>query len=190
MHQLELHLGDGPLHLEQRRPMRLVKEPAPHREQRREATPQQLRFGEPEPIADRCIRSQDRAIVRGREQTTRGAFVGLREVVRDVATELTHVDTNSRMAWMMASGALRGGQCPMLRTTRSVPFGSLRARYSATSVGAIMSSDDCKSRHRVANRARSSRWSLVKVTWAKCRAISGSVRQKLLVSSSPNSGRS
>ena len=39
-------------------------------------------------------------------------------------------------------------------------------------------------------RARSSRLSEMKVTRAKRRAIAGSVRQKLLVSSSPSSGRS
>jgi hypothetical protein len=43
---------------------------------------------------------------------------------------------------------------------------------------------------RVCTRGRSARLSEVKVTSAKRRAISGSVRQKLSVSSCPSSGRS
>ena len=42
----------------------------------------------------------------------------------------------------------------------------------------------------VCSLAMAARWSERKVTRAKCLAISGSVRQKLLVNSTPNSGRS
>ena len=53
-----------------------------------------------------------------------------------------------------------------------------------------MSCEHCSTRLGTLTLARSARLSERKVTRAKCFAISGSVRQKLLVSSSPSSGRS
>ncbi len=62
--------------------------------------------------------------------------------------------------------------------------------YSPTATGAMTSLVHCRTRVGVVTRARSARLSERKVTRAKRRAISGSVRQKLAVSSSPSSGRS
>ena len=62
--------------------------------------------------------------------------------------------------------------------------------YSPTPTGAIMSSSHCRISVGVASWGSCARWSERKVTRAKCLAISGSVRQKLLLSSSPSSGRS
>ena len=54
----------------------------------------------------------------------------------------------------------------------------------------MTSSEHCSTSVGTETVARSPRLSEVKVTRAKWRAISGSVRQKLLVSSAPRAGRS
>ena len=60
----------------------------------------------------------------------------------------------------------------------------------ADQLGAMMSSRHCRTSVRTSSLGRSARLSEKNVTRANCRAISGSVAQKLLVSSSPSSGRS
>ena len=65
-----------------------------------------------------------------------------------------------------------------------------RCTYSPTACGAIASSVHWSTSVGHAHRGRSARLSDRNVTRANCVAMSGSVRQKLLVSSSPSSGRS
>src|SRR4051794_8987586 len=90
----------------------------------------------------------------------------------------------ARIAAIVSSGALRFGQWPVARmSTISLP-GMLRCTYSPTHCGAITSSEHCRISERTARPRRSARLSDRKVVRAKRRAISGSVRQKLLASSS------
>ena len=62
--------------------------------------------------------------------------------------------------------------------------------YRPTAVGAMTSSCVWMMRVGTVTSGRSRRLSERNVTWAKCRAISGSVAQKLSVSSAPSSARS
>ena len=62
--------------------------------------------------------------------------------------------------------------------------------YPPTDIGAMTSCVHCRTRVGTVTSARSARLSDRKVTRANRRAISGSVRQKLSVSSAPSSGTS
>src|SRR5205085_7741888 len=100
------------------------------------------------------------------------------------------VQMNASIAAMVSSGALRFGQCPVAFMTTNLLSGSAPFKYSPTASGAITSCEHCKIRQGVLTRARSLRLSDRNVTRAKSLAIAGSVRQKLLASSRPSSGRS
>jgi len=97
---------------------------------------------------------------------------------------------NARIAATVSCGALRFGQCPVAFMTTSSLRGNIRWTYSPTSGGAITSSEHCRIRVRVVRPCKSARLSDRKVALANRLAMSGSVRQKLLVSSSASSGRS
>lgn len=82
------------------------------------------------------------------------------------------------------------GQWPVAFISRSVLPGIWRCTYSPTSAGATMSLEHCRISAGTFTRGRSSRLSDRKVASAKRRETTGSVEQKLSVSSSPSSGRS
>ena len=94
------------------------------------------------------------------------------------------------MARELAVGALMCGQWPVASITRSVLSGISRCRYWPTSSGATMSSEHCRMSDGTRTLGRSARLSERKVASANRRATTGSVEQKLVVSSSPSSGRS
>ena len=94
------------------------------------------------------------------------------------------------MASAVASGALRWGQCPVASSSTISAAGMASRTYSPTATGAITSCVHCSTRVGTVTVPRSTRLSDRNVTSANCRAMAGSVRQKLSVSSSPSSGRS
>ena len=97
---------------------------------------------------------------------------------------------DSRIAATTSSGPARMGMCPVVSSSVKVLAGISRCTYWPTSRGAIASSVHCRTSVGTVTAARSLRLSERNVTCAKWRAMSGSVRQKLAVSRSPNSGRS
>src|SRR5207248_10117424 len=96
--------------------------------------------------------------------------------------------TKCSMAAAVSSGADRLGQCPVACSSTIDAFGILSRTNSPTDTGAMTSLAHCRTSVGVATACRSSRLSERKVTLAKRRAKDGSVRQKLSVSSCPNSG--
>ncbi len=94
------------------------------------------------------------------------------------------------MAATTASGWLSCGQCPWVARMASSLCGMTRCMYSPTATGAMTSTAHWRMRLGVGHAGRSARESERNVTSANCFAIAGSVRQKLLASSSPISGRS
>ena len=94
------------------------------------------------------------------------------------------------IAATVSSGALRFGQWPVAVEPHQPAVRQLPVDVLAHASGAMASSEHCRTSLGVRTRGRSARLSDRNVTRAKWRAISGSVRQKLLVSSSPSSGRS
>ena len=94
------------------------------------------------------------------------------------------------MAATVSAGADRFGQWPVALSLTSVLPGTWACTYSPTESGAIGSSEHCSTSVGSFTRARSARLSDRKVARAKRSATSGSVRQKLAVSSAPSSGRS
>ena len=94
------------------------------------------------------------------------------------------------MASIVSCGALRFGQWPVAAIRTSTEPSIRSCTYSPTASGAITSSLHWSTSVGTATVARSARLSDMNVTRAKRAAISGSVRQKLAVSSSPSSGRS
>ena len=98
--------------------------------------------------------------------------------------------TNPAIAAAVASGALSCGQWPVASSVTSVLPGMWAWTYAPTSGGAMASCRHCSTSVGTVTFARSARLSDRNVVRANTRATSGSVRQKLLVSSSPSSGRS
>ena len=94
------------------------------------------------------------------------------------------------MAAMVSSGALRLGQWPGRLHQHQLAAGDLPVHVLAHRPRSDRVLGHCRISERVFSFGRSARLSERKVTRAKCLAISGSVRQKLLVSSPPSSGRS
>ena len=75
MEQVQLDLRDRPLHLQQRRPVRLVKDPAPHGQQILDSPdPDERRPVDSEPRAQCVVRFEDEPLGVGQRNTARSVF--------------------------------------------------------------------------------------------------------------------
>lgn len=196
--------ADLSLHAQQRSEVRLVVEPASHGEQIGERlVADQVATSVAQPVEQRSVDLRDRAVQQGGEIAARRTLVQVfravfqqggerRVVVTALAalavTGLAHhrlALAKAVIAAAVSSGAASWGQCPVaFSVTRWLP-GICACTKGPTSGGAIASLEHCATKVGTVTLARSSRLSDRNVTRAKARAMSGSVRQKLLVSSSP-----
>ncbi len=107
-----------------------------------------------------------------------------------VAVPSVHPGRKARIAAVVSSGALRWGTWPVAFSWTNTLPGTCSCTNRPTASRAIASSLHCSTRVGTETVGRSARLSDRKVTRANWAAIPGSVRQKLLVSSSASSGRS
>ena len=94
-----------------------------------------------------------------------------------------HFTGSMRHGTLVELGALRCGQCPMFSMMLNVLLGMCLCMYQPTGTGAMRSSLHCRISVGLVMSGSRERRSVRNVTRANCLAISGSVRQKLFVSS-------